>query len=185
MFGFGDWLRESWQGAMDFIGSINLYESGCKIISTLVDGIKAKAAALVDTVCGVFATISNYTPFSDAKVGPLSDLTYSGGAIMTTLARGVVSRQGSLVDAVSGALGRANAALGSGLSLGFAGIPAPNVPDAPAGYARGEGKARAGGGKGGNTYITISNLSLPDITDAKGFVAGLQSLIAEYDGVPA
>ena len=106
LFGFGDWLRESWQEAMDFMGGINLFESGSAIINTLIDGIKAKASALVDEVKGVFSSIRDFLPFSDARVGPLSELTTSGGAIMTTLGEGVTAKQGSLLESVSGAFAK-------------------------------------------------------------------------------
>ena len=187
---------------MDFLSGIDLYESGCRIISTLADGVMAKATALVDSVKGIFADIREYLPFSDAKKGPLSDLTASGGAIMTTLGAGVTANKGSLVNSVSGALAGAGERLSRGwdqlapkalslaapvLSMATGGglvIPAPVIPEAPPGFAKGEGKSRGQRDRGGKSIsIHIANLSLPDVADAKGFVAALQGLVAEYDGV--
>lgn len=215
LFGFGDWLRESWQEAMDFLGGINLYESGAAIINTLIGGIKAKASALVDEVKSVFGSIRDLLPFSDAKIGPLSELTTSGGAIMATLGEGVLAGQSGLVESVSGVFATVGGLFGSAMDwltggdavkgpdfspgstaipemavfqagLSVPDMPAPGIPDVPGAPSRGEGGAagKADGGNGGIT-IHIGNLSLPDVTDADGFLAAMQGLVAEYDGVPA
>ena len=49
-------------------------------------------------------TVREYLPFSDAHVGPLSQLTLSGARMMSTLAEGMTTGQGGLVSTVSGAL---------------------------------------------------------------------------------
>ena len=200
LFGFGDWLRESWQGAMDFLSSINLYESGAAIITTLIDGITGMASSLVESVTSVFSSVRDLLPFSDAKAGPLSELTTSGGAIMTTLGTGVMSKQSSLVESVSGVFAKVGDVFGGAMdwlfgdeavkapdvSVGDAAVPEAAIPEAPGNFAQGEGNS---GGQGdsvkGSITITIGSISLPDVTDAKGFVAELQGLMAEYDGVPA
>lgn len=64
-------------------------ESGAKIIDTLVEGIKSSAMKPVEAVKSIFQKIRNLLPFSDAKEGPLSELTLSGYRTMTTLAQGV------------------------------------------------------------------------------------------------
>lgn len=200
LFGFGDWLRESWQGAMDFLGGINLYASGAAIIDTLIDGIKAKASALVDEVKGVFRSIRDYLPFSDAKTGPLSDLTTSGGAIMTTLGAGVAAKQSSLIESVSGAFAKVGglfdsavdwlfgdeAIKGPDVSVNSAAIPEAAIPEAPGEFARGTGKSASQGNSAkGGISIHIGSISLPGVADVQGFVSELQNLVAEYDGVPA
>lgn len=73
----------------DFFSGLNFFDSGAKIMSTIKDGILSAGSAVVDSVKGVFSTIRDFLPFSDAKVGPLSELTKSGRAIMETLADGV------------------------------------------------------------------------------------------------
>ncbi|WP_138751125.1 hypothetical protein [Paenibacillus sinopodophylli] len=99
-----------WNGIIDFLGGLGslFYDSGKAIITTLVDGIKSMAMAPVKAIEGVMEKVREFLPFSDAKKGPLSQLTYSGGAVMTTLATGVNKQQGALQDAVSNAFAGTN-----------------------------------------------------------------------------
>lgn len=97
-------LGQLWSDIMAWFGNIDLTESGMKMIQTLIDGIKAKAGELVQSVKDTLAGVREYLPFSDAKTGPLSQLTASGKAIMTTLGDGVNQGAGSLSGAVNGAL---------------------------------------------------------------------------------
>lgn len=111
----GDWqgawdsmlgmLTGVWDGITTFFSGLGtvFYESGKAIILTLAEGIKAAVMAPVNAVKGVFDKVRKLMPFSDAKEGPFSNLTYSGGAIMTTMADGVQSQAASLQKAVSGA----------------------------------------------------------------------------------
>ncbi|MDJ8008213.1 phage tail tape measure protein [Salmonella enterica] len=99
------WLVQAFKTGADILNTINWSDSGAKIIETLITGIKSKASALVDEVKGVFATVREYLPFSDAKRGPFSQLTKSGGAIMATLASGV-NGSNSLQTAISGKFGQ-------------------------------------------------------------------------------
>ncbi|MCY9666705.1 hypothetical protein M5X11_17520 [Paenibacillus alginolyticus] len=98
-----------WNGIIDFLGGLGslFYDSGKAIITTLVDGIKSMAMAPVNAIKGVMEKVREFLPFSDAKKGPLSQLTYSGGAIMTTLSAGVDMKAGMLQDAVGGAFSNA------------------------------------------------------------------------------
>ncbi|MEA3458765.1 MAG: hypothetical protein U9R21_08835, partial [Candidatus Thermoplasmatota archaeon] len=54
-------------------------------------GIISGVSKTVDAVKGALGTVRSYLPFSDAKVGPLSDLTASGAALMTTFEKGMGS----------------------------------------------------------------------------------------------
>ena len=99
-----DGVTAAWNAVLEFFGGLNLFESGARLLSTFVDGIKSMASSVVESVAGVFATVREYLPFSDAHVGPLSQLTLSGARMMSTLAEGVTSGQGGLVARVSGAL---------------------------------------------------------------------------------
>jgi phage-related protein len=111
----GDWggawdamlgmLTNVWDGIKKFFTGLGglFYDSGKAIISTLVDGIKAMAMAPVNAIKNVLGKVRDFLPFSDAKKGPLSELTYSGGAVMTTLATGVNKQQGALQKAVTNA----------------------------------------------------------------------------------
>ena len=99
-----DGVTAAWNAVLEFFGGLNLFESGARLLSTFVDGIKSMASSVVESVEGVFTKVREYLPFSDAHVGPLSQLTLSGARMMTTLAEGVTSGQGGLVARVSGAL---------------------------------------------------------------------------------
>lgn len=123
-------ITEAWNAVLEFFGGLNLFESGAKLLSTFVDGIKSMASSVVESVAGVFATVREYLPFSDAHVGPLSQLTLSGARMMTTLAEGVTSAQGGLVSRVSGAL----SAVGGAIRNWWNGLGTPAkdaVPDLP------------------------------------------------------
>ncbi|MBW5445870.1 hypothetical protein GE107_07325 [Cohnella sp. CFH 77786] len=87
-----------WEGIKTFIGGFGswLFESGKAIINTLVDGIKSVATAPVEAVKNIFGKVRELLPFSDAKTGPLSDLTYSGSKIPGTIAEGVDKGAGQL-----------------------------------------------------------------------------------------
>lgn len=137
------WLIQAFQAGADILNTINWSDSGAKIIDTLIAGIKSKANALVEEVKGVFATVREYLPFSDAKRGPFSQLTKSGGAIMTTLAAGV-SGNSSLQNAVAGQFGQVNVS-----PRGFA--SAGNIP------VKG-GTSAGAGAVGGITYAPVINL---------------------------
>ena len=125
-----DGVTAAWNAVLEFFGGLNLFESGAKLLSTFVDGIKSMASSVVESVAGVFATVREYLPFSDAHVGPLSQLTLSGARMMTTLAEGVTSAQGGLVSKVSGAL----SAVGGAIRNWWNGLGTPAkdaVPDLP------------------------------------------------------
>lgn len=123
-------ITEAWNAVLEFFGGLNLFESGAKLLSTFVDGIKSMASSVVESVEGVFTRVREYLPFSDAHVGPLSQLTLSGARMMTTLAEGVTSAQGGLVSKVSGAL----SAVGGAIRNWWNGLGTPAkdaVPDLP------------------------------------------------------
>lgn len=94
--GVGEGIGNFFKG----LGTV-FFESGKAIINTLVDGIKSVAMAPVNAVKNIFGKVRNLLPFSDAKTGPFSNLTFNGGRIMTTLADGVQSQAGVLDKAVN------------------------------------------------------------------------------------
>ncbi|MCZ5495880.1 hypothetical protein O5479_09510 [Escherichia coli] len=57
----------AFQSVTAYLSGINWSESGAKIIETLIIGIKSKANALINEVKGVFSSVREYLPFSDAK----------------------------------------------------------------------------------------------------------------------
>ena len=195
LFGVGDAIREAWAEVMAFLDGINLFESGAKLISTLVEGIKSAAMAPVNAMSDVFKSVREYLPFSDAKVGPLSDLTLSGSRIPGTISEGVTQGMPSLRQAVASGLGGVGGAISewwNNLKTPVAPtmpepaapamipIPEPGLPAREAGGERPRA-AGAGGASGGNTTfnVTINGLSLPNVTDRDSFMASLQGVIME------
>jgi chromosome segregation ATPase len=92
--------REVFDGVLNYITSIDFAESGRKLIATIGTGIKEGATQLTQTVSDSLTAVRQYLPFSDAKEGPLSDLTKSGQSIPATLAEGVSQNSGALVGSV-------------------------------------------------------------------------------------
>jgi hypothetical protein len=82
-------------------------EWGATLIRTFVDGILSMKSYLVDGVTSVFNAVRRLMPFSDAKEGPFSQLTYSGSRIITTMAEGVAGSASTLHNAMSTAFAQA------------------------------------------------------------------------------
>lgn len=93
------------QGIVAFIRSVPAMVMGVgqAIIDTIINGVKARASALVAAVKGVFANVRKMMPFSDAKEGPFKYLTASGKAIIGTLADGVSEASPRLHGAIHAA----------------------------------------------------------------------------------
>ena len=72
-----------------FITDIDLFAAGKAFLRSFVDGFLSVKDFLIDAVSGVLDEARDWLPFSDAKKGPLSDLTASGQAIIDTLAAGI------------------------------------------------------------------------------------------------
>ncbi len=114
---FANDIREKCAALVSFIKSIpakilsifnfDLSESGRALIQTFVAGVKSAASAPVEAVKGVLSRVRKLLPFSDAKEGPLSQLTKSGQAIVKTLAQGALSvPQNTLSAPLEATLGR-------------------------------------------------------------------------------
>jgi hypothetical protein len=111
----GDWsgawetIKATFQNAFTTIdgwfgGWISgLFESGQKIITTIVDGILSVKDKLADALSSVFEWADQFLPHSDADLGPFSRLTDSGMAIPETMAIGVEAAGDSLVTAMDSA----------------------------------------------------------------------------------
>lgn len=83
------WMMSGFNKLDGFLSNFSLYASGKKMLSTLASGIKSAVSVPVDAVKGALARVREFLPFSDAKVGPLSELTASGQSIMSTLSEGM------------------------------------------------------------------------------------------------
>lgn len=83
------WMIGGFDRLHNFLSQFSLYNSGVKLLSTLAAGIKSAVSKPVQAVKNALAKVREYLPFSDAKVGPLSELTASGQAILNTIGAGM------------------------------------------------------------------------------------------------
>jgi hypothetical protein len=174
-------ISDALAGALNALPNLlgRLYESGQKIVSTLVSGIKSMAFGPVDAMKEIFAKVRNLLPFSDAKEGPLSQLTLSGRRIMSTLGEGVNGGAPMLQRAMATAL--AGAAITTSVAL--APPPAAAAAQVPNGRPAMVERAAGGeSGKGKSVVIHIGSITLPGVADAKDFIAQLQALVEAHDG---
>ncbi len=83
-------LQEMLAGIRDlFAGDTIFFEAGKHLMTTLGDGIVAAAAYPYQKVKDAVGGIRDLLPFSDAREGPLSNLTASGAAMLRTFAEGM------------------------------------------------------------------------------------------------
>jgi len=82
-------FQEVWGGIKAWLQTFSFYDSGVKLLQTFADGISAAAQYPIDKFKEVLTKIRQYMPFSDAKVGPLSELTKSGQKVVETFASGI------------------------------------------------------------------------------------------------
>lgn len=99
-----EWIREKLNILYDWLEQFSLFKPGVAILRTLTDGMLSMASKTLEAVRGIFSKIRDYLPFSDAKVGPLSDLTYSGAQVMETFSRGMLGAANAPLDAMASAL---------------------------------------------------------------------------------
>ena len=74
--------------------------SGSKIMDTFTSGIKEAVNKPVEAVKAGLQKIRNMLPFSDAKEGPLNQLTLSGTKVLTTLTTGIEKTENAPAEAV-------------------------------------------------------------------------------------
>jgi hypothetical protein len=96
---------KSWfTGLWDWISNLSLFKAGKHLISTLVSGITSVAGQVYKSVKDALGWVGKLLPGSDAKEGPLSQLTKAGRAIPQTMAKGVKQSAPQLKDAASRAM---------------------------------------------------------------------------------
>ena len=88
-------IKELWSQGMAKVrgvvdGAGNLFkQSGAKIMETFTEGIRSAVNKPVEAVKGALSKIRQMLPFSDAKEGPLSQLTLSGRRVFETIHTGM------------------------------------------------------------------------------------------------
>ena len=113
----------------------------------------------------VLQPVADRLPQSDARVGPLSNLTAAGRAIPETMARGVLDSAGSLASAVSFAVG-GSAETGGGGDAGSVGLmeAVQELTD----VIREQGAAGTGGSNDSGSIGSSRELEVIDMIDSMG-----------------
>lgn len=139
-------------------------ESGRKVISTFVDGLKSMATHPFETIKGIFAKVRQLLPFSDAKEGPLSDLTLSGRRIFETINTGMQQTADLPANTIGSAFEDADNNIGTSGGSG--------------------GNADAGGKSGNRTTIQqlILKVSLDDIDSLQKLKKLIQEIEDDVNG---
>jgi len=77
----------------DFLMNIDkeFKKAGWNLMIAFANGIISGITKAIDAVKDAVGMVRSYLPGSDAKVGPLSDLTASGAALMTTFEKGIAT----------------------------------------------------------------------------------------------
>ena len=193
LFRVGDWIRDAWAKATEWLSTIDLFESGARLLDTFKEGILSKVESLKQTFSDALSKLRNLLPFSDAKEGPLSTLTLSGARLMSTLGEGMNAGFPGLYNTLSSKLGSLKESIGNwwdGLWTNAASVPAtgerPVVPDAPGMPAElAEEQARRARAAGDTAAapqswtLHIANITLPNVRDAQDFYADLQAAATE------
>lgn len=88
-------IKELWSQGLAKVrsvvdGAVGLFkQSGAKIMETFTEGIRSAVNKPVEAVKGALSRIRQMLPFSDAKEGPLSQLTLSGRRVFETIHTGM------------------------------------------------------------------------------------------------
>lgn len=189
LFRVGDWIRDAWAKATEWLSGINLFESGARLLDTFKEGILSRVESLKQTFSDALGRLRNLLPFSDAKEGPLSTLTLSGARLMSTLGEGMNAGFPGLYNTLSSKLGSLKESIGNwwdGLWGGENTSPAqgsgpmiPAAPGAPEDVAgEQDRRARAAGDRtAAPQYWTlhIANITLPNVKNAQEFYDELQA----------
>lgn len=110
-------------GALGDVGSM-LFDSGKKIIQSLIDGISNMAGKVKDAIGDVLGKARNLLPFSPAKEGPFSGkgwTLYSGRSMVEALAKGIINSGDAVQRAIASVLGDTSTTLG--LAVAASGVP--------------------------------------------------------------
>jgi len=138
---------------------VDAYNSGASVPSNLAAGMRDHINLLDEPSSALAAKIHGYLPSSDAKVGPLSDLSKVGPTIVTMIADGI---RGSLRQA-----GRASDALASSLAIS----PLSTLGAVSQGGSEGPGGVTVNLNVKGD--LTASEATLPGTIIRGLFAAGL------------
>lgn len=103
-----DGIVNGFQAAIDFITSLpgKALQWGKDFIQGLIDGIKSKIGAIVDSVRGIADTITSWLHFSKPDIGPLRKYENWMPDFMAGLARGINDNAWRVTDALQSVTGQ-------------------------------------------------------------------------------
>lgn len=81
----------SWSRIMSTLKGMDAFGAGKALMVALADGVKSGITNAVEAVKTAAGKVMEYFPFSDAKRGPLSNITASGAALMETFGKGMAA----------------------------------------------------------------------------------------------
>jgi len=105
-----DYVQDSMVTGIEFIVETfkdprkKFAEGGKGLIGALGQGMRATGTFTEDSFAWALGGIDDLMSHSDAKKGPLSNLTASGSALVTTFASGITSAAGVAVNTLSGVM---------------------------------------------------------------------------------
>ena len=136
-----------------------------KVAAAQAAGVPTLVPNLAAATDKVLQPVADRLPQSDARVGPLSNLTAAGRAIPETMARGVLDSAGSLSSAVAFAVG-GSAETGGGGDAGSVGLmeAVQELTD----VIREQGAAGAGGANDSGSIGSSRELEVIDTLDSLG-----------------
>lgn len=154
--------------------------SGEMIINTLVEGIKSVAMKPVEAVKGIFEKVRQFLPFSDAKEGPLSELTLSGNRVIQTLVTGMEQEENLPAQAMEDSFKK--------IDLTFSDMPERIETKKKAAISEENESLSNEKGKAGTTIekliLNIDLKKLKELNDLIKLVEELKDSISEGDPEP-
>jgi len=149
------------------------WEAGKALFGAMWEGMKSIAGSVVGWFEETLGSIRAFLPFSDAKEGPLSDLTRSGRALVQTWAGGMTDAMPVLAGAAERMAGQVRGALD-----GVMGFETPSI------QVEALSAGRQGTGSQPSRGVTIQHLIVQvqarDFREQDQFVGLLTSLADQY-----
>lgn len=148
-------IKISLNNALNWVkGLFNVFSTAGKgLWNAFVDGLKSVISKPVDVVKSGLQKVRDMLPFSDAKTGPLSNLTKSGKALIQTFNSGLDSESGNLVSLFKNKLSNLTGYINKFQLPGLQNLQKTNLPTLPDLV----GKAK---------YM-LDSLNLPSLKDIK------------------
>lgn len=149
-------VRSATQAAENTLRAVDWANHGERMMATLAQGVRNGGALVKSAVAAELAKARALLPSSNAKEGPLSNLTGNGAAILRTMAQGVnQGGDGGLARALGGKMAAPLLPQLAGAGAAVGGVPATG----------GGGNAAPAGGGAGASFGNITFNIYPQSAD--------------------